>query len=879
MTRSKLRQASHEAVRWKLKVRFPQHSVLSKLSNKIDSVIARVPRLKPDFWKSRGNPYNIIDKNKVPCSVEPCDTVLNLGDYDDAFMGTGGSLIHDDEILAAVCLPMKDFVSDVQRTHSEEKFVRKPHTGDYGDLPSLTNEVALDPSLDELRSRSSRVFSQDAKDAAVSCWTASVYVLHVIRSISLRKFFSVVLPITSWLPVYTLKQFVKDVQSGLVVGCMLVPQSMGYAGVAGLPVERGLYSSFVPLLIYSLFGTSRQMGVGPVAIISLLIAQGLPACSKVCKGVDAQNLSDPYPHCPVLCPDNQVLVYNEIYGHLACTCAVMSGLLQIFLAPVLGFVMNFVPHPVIAGFTSGGGLIIAMSQLESVMGFPIRKERLQDGISDLVSRWRETNLLSCAMGFMAIAILLLVKELAMRKTTGSSMPYVIWISRVAKLPWVLLLVVIYTLFTASYDLGSQQYGVKIVGYVPPGIPSFSIPPMSSALSARLLFLTMQMVIIGYLESIAIETKFGSIFKYQIRPTQEAVALGFANLFSGLTAGYPITGSFSRSAINATYGSKTPLCNAVTSIVIMFSLLFLTNFFQNMPKNILAAIVIVAALSLLDVHEVIFLWRSSKKEWFLMIFTFVLTAFFALELGILISVSLCVAEVLFKSTRPKIATVSDNILVVYLPGSGKHWSEETTVKSLKCDVRRLEIALADYEILFCRVEGDLTFASAAHLKKIVSRRFLTNCKANGLCRFVFDLCEMDIFDTTALNALIVLVEEIEAHSVSVLILGIPPRLNNFVKIDAIRKRLANAAFFENISCLLKFLSSENSNLQAPDTRQRAARKRGRSSESVASRGSTHCDRATQTTGPDGGASLSRASKVAPAFLSRKYKGKLRLTPQR
>jgi sulfate permease, SulP family len=728
------------------------------------------------------------------------------------------------EILdAGTCSPTGTGVRNLQQQHSailrrthadpvDSKIVVSPENSssvvrvrlaDAGE-PDGSVSYSLTPEL--LDSQTTfKMMCEDARDAFSLC---SFSLMSMYRDVSCHSIFrslSNLVPVTRWLPDYTLSKFALDLQSGVVVGCMLVPQSMGYAGVACLPVERGLYASLFPLMVYSIFGTSRQMGVGPVAIISLLLAQGLPACPMVCRDSEGHIESDSYPKCKNTCPDGQVLVFNERYARLASTTAIVSGLAQVIFAPILGFIMNFVPHPVIIGFTSGGGLIIAMSQLESVVGFSIRKDRLQDGVFDLLVRMKEINRLSCGMGVLAILLLLLIREIAAGKLRftrrGST-----WISKVAKLPWALALVGIYTAVTSAYDLGGSYYGVQIVGFVPAGLPSISLPFLSSDLTPRVIFLTVQIVIIGYLESIAVETKYGSIFKYQIRPTQEAVALGFANLVSGLTGGYPITGGFSRSATNATYGSQTPMCNLITSLIIMFSLLFLTNLFQHMPKNILAAIVIVAALSLLDPREAIFLWRSSKKEWFLMVFTFLLTGFFALELGILISVSLCVAEVLYKSTRPKVALISDRALVVYLPGAGKYWKEETNIQSLEIDIRNLQAAASDFEILYCRVEGDLTFASAARLKKIIGKKFFGLCEAKISCKFIFDLCEMDIMDTTALDALMALVEEVEARLAAVLIIGVPPTLHKFLKIDIVQKRLANVTFFECTDDVVKDLHS-------------------------------------------------------------------------
>ena len=200
---------------------------------------------------------------------------------------------------------------------------------------------------------------------------------------------------------------------------------------------------------------------------------------------------------------------------------------------------------------------------------------------------------------------------------------------------------------------------------------------------------------GFLESIAVETNFATKLKYQVRPTQEAVAQGAANIIGGLTMCYPVVGSFSRSATNASYDSQSPMCNLITASVIMLTLLFFTKLFYYMPLNVLAAIVIVAALSLVDLHEAVFLWSSSKKEFCLLLLTFTLTAFAKLELGIYVSIALCAAEVLFKSTRPKVAVLSDNFVLVYLPGAAA--GGDTKAAEMVPD------SLQGHDILVVRVE--------------------------------------------------------------------------------------------------------------------------------------------------------------------------------
>jgi len=567
---------------------------------------------------------------------------------------------------------------------------------------------------------------------------------------------------------------------------MLIPQGMGYADVAGLPYVVGLYSGFAPLLIYCCTGTSRQMGLGPVAIVSLLVAEGVPACNKLCPLPDGSLPADTWPSCNAECAG---AVYNPAYWQYATCIAMMSGIIQVVFGPLLGFVMNFVPHPVISGFTSAGGLIIAMSQLKDIMGYQIRKGTLQLGIYDFFAHIEHTHGTTCVMGVIAIVFLYFMRKLGQGKVLFFPKVKVTRKWRIfGKLPWPFIAVILYTGIT--YGLRLNERGVKITGKVPGGLPKFSFPSNFFEAVPKLISITIQIVIIGYLESIAVETKFATILKYPVRPTQEAIAQGAANIMGGLTFCYPVVGSFSRSATNASYGSQSPMCNLITGLVIMFTLLFLTNLFQFMPLNILAAIVIVAAVSLVDPSEALFLWKSSKKEFALLLITFVLTAFAALELGIYVSIALCGAEVLFKSTRPKVAVLSDNFILVYLPGAAGIPGIDARGDTMAGEM--IPPNLKGRDILVVRVEGDLNFSAASSLKNVLSSQFKAAIGRRVFTALVFDLEQMDIVDTTALDALIVLVEEIESHNVTVFIAGVPPGLHRFLKIDSVKDKLSNVS---------------------------------------------------------------------------------------
>ena len=294
------------------------------------------------------------------------------------------------------------------------------------------------------------------------------------------------------------------------------------------------------------------MGVGPVAIISLLLGQGIPACSKICfPKVIPSNFTavDPYPQCPTTCASTQTLNWNPLYATLASSVALLSGIFLVVAAPVLGWAMNFAAYPVILGFTTGGGIIIALGQLQTVMGYTISSAPLQNGIYDFFAGLPKTQGTTCTMGALAAAFLFFMRKLGQGRLLWwkvRSMPA--WVKQVALLPWAFGMVVMYTGISAKLNLGSK--GVALVGTIPSGLPPLTVPKDFSLLISKILGVTATITIVGYLESVAVETKFANQFKYQINPTQEAFAQGWANIFGGLTMAYPAVGSFSRSATNA-----------------------------------------------------------------------------------------------------------------------------------------------------------------------------------------------------------------------------------------------------------------------------------------------------------------------------------------
>jgi MFS superfamily sulfate permease-like transporter len=477
---------------------------------------------------------------------------------------------------------------------------------------------------------------------------------------------------------------------------------------------------------------------------------------------------------------------------MASTVALMVGVIMVALAPVLGWFMNFVPSPVIMGFTTGGGLIIALGQLKDIMGYTIRKDRLHEGIHDFFADLKQTHSITCAMGVSAAAFLFILRKLGQGRILWWKVKMPKWVKQVTMLPWAFGLVVMYTGISSSLDLKAK--GVDIVGYVPPGLPPLKLPTNIIDKVPKLISVTITIVLIGYLESIAVETKFAHMFKYQINPTQESLAQGMANIFAGLTSAYPAVGSFSRSATNAAYGAKTPMCNFIAAMVVMICLLVLTPYLYYMPKVILASIVVVAALSLVEWPEFVYLFRTNKFEFLIIVLTFLLTAFVSLEVGIYASVGVCGFVVLFQATQPKVTMLGESRMFIYLPGSTSLMQGETDAKAV---MEQLDAGPTDDGVLFCHVEGGLIYAAAGQVKRLLTHRLNILSKTRRISRFIFDLSAMSFSDSTALKALIAILEDLESRSIAACIVGPPKGLLMLMPHARVHKKMRGVSLFRDM----------------------------------------------------------------------------------
>jgi len=434
------------------------------------------------------------------------------------------------------------------------------------------------------------------------------------------------LPILDWGSRYRREALTSDLGAALIVTVMLIPQSLAYALLAGLPPEVGLYASVAPLVFYAIFGTSRVLAVGPVAVVSLMTAAAI-----------GEHASSGAPQ----------------YWAFAITLAFMSGLILLLMGLMrLGFLANFLSHPVISGFISASGLLIATSQLKTLMGIKADGHHFSELVAALVQQAPNTHWLTLAMGLSATAFLFWVrkglKPLLVRGGLGHKTADVI-----AKAGPVAA-IGLSTLLT--WGLGWHTQGLKIVGSVPQGFPPLTLPIWDWALWQELAVPALLISVVGFVESVSVGQTLAAKRRQRIEPDQELVALGASNLSAALTGGFPVTGGFARSVVNFDAGAQTPAAGIYTAVGITSASLFLTPVLFYLPQAVLAATIIVAVLSLIDLQIFRQTWEFSKTDFIALATTLLATLLKGVETGLVTGVALSLALFLFRASRPHIAAV-------------------------------------------------------------------------------------------------------------------------------------------------------------------------------------------------------------------------------
>ncbi|WP_439104585.1 SulP family inorganic anion transporter [Celeribacter marinus] len=491
---------------------------------------------------------------------------------------------------------------------------------------------------------------------------------------SLRRYF----PILDWGSKYNKDTFTNDGVAALIVTIMLIPQSLAYALLAGLPAQMGLYASILPLVAYAIFGTSRALAVGPVAVVSLMTASVV---------------------------GNMALQGTAEYAAAAITLAFLSGLILLAMGLFrLGFFANFLSHPVIAGFITASGILIAASQLKHILGISAGGHTLPERIGGIIENIGDVNVITLVIGASATAFLFWVRK--------GLKPFLIAKGLTPRMADILAkagpvaAVVVTTLISAVFQL--QNHGVKIVGDVPRGLPPLTLPAFSGEVWGQLFGAAVLISIIGFVESVSVAQTLAAKKRQRIVPDQELIGLGASNVAAAISGGYPVTGGFARSVVNFDAGAETPAAGAFTAIGIAFAALFLTPLLYFLPVATLAATIIVAVLSLVDFSILKTTWGYSKGDFAAVLATILLTLGFGVETGVSAGVMLSIGLHLYKTSRPHVAEVG------LVPGT-EHFR----------NIKRHEV-LTTPELVTIRVDESLYFANARFLEDYILDRIADDC---------------------------------------------------------------------------------------------------------------------------------------------------------
>ena len=521
------------------------------------------------------------------------------------------------------------------------------------------------------------------------------------------------IPAIDWLRDYGPGPFQGDLLAAVIVTIMLIPQSLAYAMLAGLPPEMGLYASILPLVAYAVFGTSRTLAVGPVAVVSLLTAA---AASQLAAPGTAE------------------------YIAAALGLAFLSGVILLAMGVLrLGFIANYLSHPVISGFISASGILIAASQLKHILGVSASGHSLIEIGQSLIGQVDNINAATFVLGAIALGFLFYVRSgLKTRlETLGLSSRVAAIITRAGP-----VFAVVGTTLAVYYG-ALEEKGVRVVGEIPKGLPALTLPSLDMEWLLTLLPAALLLSLIGFVESISVAQTLAAKRRQRIDPDQELVGLGAANLAAGLSSGYPVTGGFARSVVNFDAGAETPLAGVLTAVGIALTALYLTPLFHFLPQATLAATIIVAVLSLVDVKVMIRTFQYSKADFAAMAATIVVVLGVGVETGILVGVAASVFFFLWNSSRPHMAVVGQ------VPGT-EHFRNVLRHNVVTCE-----------KVLTVRVDESLYFANARYLEDAIYRLVADHPKVTDvvlMCPAVNDV------DASALESLEAIIERLDAAGV-------------------------------------------------------------------------------------------------------------------
>jgi len=544
-----------------------------------------------------------------------------------------------------------------------------------------------------------------------------------------------IFPILQTLRTYKRKDLSKDIIAGFTVGIVLIPQGMAYAMIAGLPPVYGLYASLMPLLAYVLFGTSRSLAIGPVAMDSLLVAVGLGTLA---------------------------IVGLENYIAMAILLAFMVGAIQFVLGIFrMGYLVTFLAKPVISGFTSAAAVIIIFSQLKHLLGVDMEgSNQFHRIFMNAIETIPETNIYDFIIGLAGIFLLIGFKK---------------WNRHI---PAILIIVVLGILVVYFFKM--ESLGIEIVGTIPKGLPGFVLPEFDIDTMLQLWPIALTLALIGYLEAISIGKGIEEKNEEdQINANQELVAIGSANMLGSFFQSYPVTASFSRSAINDESGSKTTLSGIFTVLLVIVTLVFLTPRFYYLPKAILASIIMVSVYGLIDLKYAKRLWIYRKDEFIVLILTFLITLFIGITQGILTGVLFSLLLMVYRTSKPHFAVLSKIKNSDYYKNIARFEDE---------------IIMRD-DLLIVRFDSQLYFGNSDYFKNQLYKYM--DLKGDNLKGVILNAEAINYIDSTATRMLIKVIKKIRNDGIQFYIAGAIGPTRDIIFRSGISKVLPRKFLFVKI----------------------------------------------------------------------------------
>lgn len=515
-----------------------------------------------------------------------------------------------------------------------------------------------------------------------------------------------VFPILEWGPNYTFNLFKSDIVSGLTIASLAIPQGISYAKLANLPPIVGLYSSFVPPLVYAVLGSSRDLAVGPVSIASLVLGSMLREMVSPTKD-------------PIL------------FLQLAFSSTFFAGLFQASLGFLrLGFIIDFLSKATLIGFMAGAAIIVSLQQLKGLLGITnfTKQMAIVPVLSSVFHTTNEWSWQTILMGFCFLVFLLLTRHIGMRK------PKLFWVSAGAPL----LSVIISTLVV--FAIKGQNHGISIIGKLQEGLnpPSWNMLHFSGSYLGLVIKTGIVTGILSLTEGIAVGRTFAALKNYQVDGNKEMIAIGLMNIVGSSTSCYVTTGAFSRSAVNHNAGSKTAVSNIVMAVTVMVTLLFLMPLFQYTPNVVLGAIIVTAVVGLIDIPAALQIWKIDKFDFLVLLCAFFGVIFISVQDGLALAIGISILKVLLQITRPK------TVMLGNIPGTGIYRN---------LDHYKEAMSVAGFLIL--SIEAPINFANATYLKERISR-WIQDYEAEGAkkqpaLRFVvLDLSAVSAIDTSGVS---------------------------------------------------------------------------------------------------------------------------------